>query len=94
MCLAFPASGPAHAPHFSCTVKIRGWEFGGNGSTKKQAKTAAAEAALKYLHEVHSIDAKTGKDPAALLGDSDAKIGEGSASLCVGCTIQPLRYNW
>ena len=58
------AVGPAHAPDFECTVKVRGWEFLGKGSNKKQAKTAAAEAALKYLHSVHSIDAMTGRDPA------------------------------
>ena len=70
------AAGPSHAPHFECTVKVRGWEFSGNGSTKKQAKTAAAEAALKYLHDVHSIDALTGKDPATLGDDDPLKMGK------------------
>lgn len=81
--MLYIAAGPAHAPHFECTVKVRGWEFSGTGSTKKQAKTAAAEAALKYLHGVHSVDAITGKDP-ALLGDNDPlKMGK-VAGVCKG----------
>ncbi len=74
-CLSI-AAGPDHAPHFDCMVKIRGWEFSGTGSTKKQAKTAAAEAALKYLHDVHSIDALTGKDPAAFAEGNALKMGQ------------------
>ena len=68
------ATGPSHAPHFGCKVKVRGWEFSGSGSSKKQAKTAAAEAALKYLHGVHSVDALTGKDPG--FTDDALKMGE------------------
>ena len=56
-------SGPSHAPVFECSVKVRGWEFNGSGATKKAAKTAAAETALKYLDGVQSIDASTGKAP-------------------------------
>ena len=58
------AFGPSHAPSFECTVKVRGWEFVGSGSTKKEAKTSAAQAALKYLHGVQSVDPQTGKPPA------------------------------
>lgn len=69
-------TGPPHAPHFECTVKVRGWEFGGSGSTKKAAKTAAAEAALKYLHSVHSVDASTGKNPVPdVMGESRVQSG-------------------
>lgn len=55
------ATGPPHDRKFSCTVKVRGWEFHGSGSSKKEAKTAAAMAALNYLHDVLSIDTTTGK---------------------------------
>ena len=43
---------------------MRGWEFHGTGSSKKDAKTAAAKAALNYLHDVLSVDNVTGKSQA------------------------------
>uniref|UniRef100_A0A3Q2CPX1 Double-stranded RNA-specific editase B2-like n=1 Tax=Cyprinodon variegatus TaxID=28743 RepID=A0A3Q2CPX1_CYPVA len=42
-------SGPLHAPVFSVGVKVNGFEFEGQGSTKKQAKIKAAELALQSL---------------------------------------------
>ena len=59
-------TGPPHSRTFSCTVKVRGWEFDGSGSSKKHAKTAAAMAALTCLHSVLSIDTVAGNSLADL----------------------------
>ena len=46
-----------HSREFEYSVMVRGWEFKGAGLTKKKAKSAAAEAALKYLDNVHNLGA-------------------------------------
>lgn len=43
------ASGPPHAPVFEATVRVKGLEFKAVGTSKKAAKTNAAEVALQYL---------------------------------------------
>ncbi|KAL8621759.1 hypothetical protein ACOMHN_061894 [Nucella lapillus] len=40
-------SGPVHAPVFTMCVEVNGETYRGSGSTKKKAKMAAAESALK-----------------------------------------------
>ena len=40
---------------FRCTVTVRGWDFEGSGNSKKKAKLAAAEAALKYLNNIQNL---------------------------------------
>jgi ribonuclease-3 len=46
-------SGPDHSKHFETVVEWEGRQIGrGNGSSKKQAETAAAEAALAALPEI------------------------------------------
>jgi ribonuclease-3 len=46
-------SGPDHSKHFEAVVEWQGKELGrGHGSSKKQAETAAAEAALAALLEM------------------------------------------
>ena len=69
-------TGPPHSRTFSCTVKVRGWEFNGSGSSKKHAKTAAAKAALSYLHSVLSIDTVAAKSLAfsADLGKEEGMV--------------------
>ena len=47
--------GPDHAKEYTATVVIRGWEFKGQGATKKKAKAAAAETALKHLDNVQNV---------------------------------------
>jgi ribonuclease-3 len=43
-------SGPDHSKHFEAVVEWEGRQIGrGNGSSKKQAETVAAEAALAAL---------------------------------------------
>jgi ribonuclease-3 len=43
-------SGPDHSKYFEAVVEWEGREIGrGNGSSKKQAETVAAEAALAAL---------------------------------------------
>uniref|UniRef100_A0A3Q2XXF9 DRBM domain-containing protein n=1 Tax=Hippocampus comes TaxID=109280 RepID=A0A3Q2XXF9_HIPCM len=44
---AVSQTGPPHAPVFAVSVDVNGLRFEGRGSTKKQAKTRAAELALK-----------------------------------------------
>ena len=44
-------------------MKVRGWEFAGSGTTKKDAKMAAARAALDHLHNIQSVDSATGHTP-------------------------------
>ena len=51
--------GPPHDRLFEVSVKIRGWEFTGVGSTKKKAKAAAAEEALKYLKNMYVVGANS-----------------------------------
>ena len=46
-------SGPDHSKHFECVVEWEGRQIGrGNGSSKKQAETVAAESALLALPEL------------------------------------------
>jgi ribonuclease-3 len=46
-------SGPDHSKYFEMAVVWEGREIGrGNGSSKKQAETAAAEAALAALPDL------------------------------------------
>ena len=40
---------------FTATVTVRGWNFTGQGSSKKAAKAAAAEQALKHLDNIQSV---------------------------------------
>ena len=42
-------SGPAHKLTFTMAVKVRGWEFIADSSTKKDAKFKAAQKALHFL---------------------------------------------
>ena len=58
----YSSTGPPHAREFEASVVIRGWEFRGCGATKKKAKSAAAETALRQLDNVHNI----GQDASAL----------------------------
>ena len=64
----YSTTGPAHAKEFEAMVAIRGWEFKGHASTKKAAKTLAAEAALRHLDNVYNI----GQDAAAPLPSQPA----------------------
>ena len=46
-------SGPDHSKYFEVVVEWEGREIGrGNGSSKKQAETVAAEVALAALPEI------------------------------------------
>lgn len=44
-----PMEGPSHNPVFTVTVEFNGQTFKGTGSSKKQAKHAAAEATLQSI---------------------------------------------
>ncbi|PIK60664.1 Double-stranded RNA-specific editase 1 [Apostichopus japonicus] len=51
-------TGPVHAPVFHMSVEVNGKEFKGSGSTKKSAKSKAAEMALKsFIQFPNSSDA-------------------------------------
>ena len=45
------------SPLFEAKVIIRGWEFKGQGGTKRNAKMEVAKQALHYLHNLQVIDA-------------------------------------
>ena len=47
--------GPQHNAMFEATVRVRGWEFKGTGTTKKAAKSEAASNALQYLNNMHTV---------------------------------------
>lgn len=79
--------GPPHMPVFEATVKVRGWEFKGQGSSKKDAKCDAAAHALQYLDNVHTIgpnatnaqeksSQNTGGQPNQMLADRVATLSE------------------
>ena len=78
------AVGPPHLRQFEAVVKVRGWEFTGIGSTKKQAKAAAAEAALQYLNNITTYGPNTAAtsqppvDPqvSQMLADRVAQLSE------------------
>ena len=42
-------SGPSHKPSFTISVKVKGWEFLGEGGNKKEAKIKSAQKALYFL---------------------------------------------
>lgn len=48
-------AGPPHAKSYEATVVIRGWEYKGQGPTKKKAKAHAAAIALRHLNNVHNV---------------------------------------
>ena len=51
-------TGPVHAPIFHMSVEVNGAEYKGSGSTKKSAKSKAAEMALKsFIQFPNSADA-------------------------------------
>ena len=52
--------GPPHSPLFEATVRVRGWEFKGQGNSKKKAKACAAASALKHLDNMTTVS-RTGK---------------------------------
>lgn len=59
-------TGPTHAPTFTMSVEVNGQTFTGQGSSKKAAKLAAAEHALKsFLQFPNASDAHAalGKQP-------------------------------
>ena len=64
----YSATGPDHAKEFTATVAVRGWEFTGQGVSKKKAKAAAAENALRHLDNVQNV----GTDVATVPADQPA----------------------
>lgn len=76
--------GPPHSRQFEAVVKVRGWEFQGIGPTKKKAKAAAAEAALKYLNNVTTYGPHATTEPqpqpnpqvSQMLADRVAQLSE------------------
>lgn len=63
-------SGPAHNPTFCFSVKVKGWEFNGEASNKKDAKTAAARKALYFLVSQGYVDPSSRVMEA--IGDSES----------------------
>lgn len=48
-------SGPVHSPTFVMSVEVNGNTYEGTGNSKKAAKAAAAEQALKSFVQVNSF---------------------------------------
>ena len=46
-------SGPGHLPNYVFSVNILGKEYRGTGSSKKEAKKAAAAAALRDAYKIN-----------------------------------------
>uniref|UniRef100_A0A1B6EQA6 DRBM domain-containing protein n=2 Tax=Cuerna arida TaxID=1464854 RepID=A0A1B6EQA6_9HEMI len=56
-------TGPVHCPIFTMSVKMDGQEVMGQGRTKKHAKQAAAEAALRTIIQVPEMHVMTLLNP-------------------------------
>ena len=63
-------------------MTVRGWDFEGSGNSKKKAKVAAAEAALKYLNNVQNI--KTAATPPTD-GDTPSQSAQDNIGECIPC---------
>lgn len=95
--------GPAHARQFEYSVTIRGWEFTGVGPTKKKAKAAAAEAALKYLNNIQNFGPHAALEPgmeqlvapdvARMLADRVAHLSEEKFTELVARIQSPGKEN-
>ena len=79
--------GLPHLARFEATVKVRGWEFKGEGTSKKIARSAAASNALQYLANIHTVGPSatsaqeksshnTGGQPNQMLADRVAALSE------------------
>lgn len=75
-----PPAGPSHSPLYEATVRVRGWEFKGQGNSKKKAKVFAASNALKYLDNMYMAGGATKSSIAAqanaILADRVASLSE------------------
>ena len=84
-----PPTGPSHSPLYEATVRVRGWEFKGQGNSKKKAKACAAAGALKHLDNMTTVS-RTGGTVATgptgdILADRVASLSEQKcAELSVG----------
>ena len=76
-----PNVGTRQSPLYRATVKVRGWEFQGEGSTKKKSKADASSKALEYLDNLKTIGGppltdKNLTQPNQMLADRIAALSE------------------